>query len=178
VDFGVVGHISKHKTSEEVTILDVGCSTGVAMHGCISELKRSRIKSKSVLVDMCETVCNKATNLFLGADNVTVKNKNIMNLVGYDNQMDFVICMNVATKIKDELKSDIIDKCAKILKSDGRLIINKSIIKNISNQGLGDLDTEYLGSCWMLLVGNKSISAVSMSKQDAFNLAKKYNPNH
>ena len=120
-EIGVTGHILRC-TKEHggvVDVLDVGCSTGIAMDKARSCLLKHDIKLYTVGFDISANVKQAAeTNMdeFVCAD--------ILDVDNYDGKADVVVCASAARYVDGDHKGKIVKKCAKLLKKDGMLIVS------------------------------------------------------
>ena len=138
LSLGVDGHIIKNVHSGNIRIMDVGCSKGTAMAKCIQELSSQNISAYCIGIDMNKQICQEAIKRL-----ECVVNKRITDVDDYNGTMDFVVCMNVVTRVTDEVKIKIIRKCAEKLKPHGRLIINKNILSNTDIQNCQNVDMTF-----------------------------------
>ena len=119
-EIGITRHMLMHtkKSKQKVTVIDVGCSTGIAMNKAKACLKKEGIKMYTIGIDISSKVAcsaRKNMNEFIQLD--------ITNVLDRNDTADLVVCANMAICIDGDKQSDIIKKCGDLLKPDGALIV-------------------------------------------------------
>lgn len=112
----VIDHLNQKKISNPI-IIDVGCSTGIALKKTFEAMKRSSYNPYTIGIDQSKYVKSKAEgNLsrFI--------NRDALDVDDLENTADVVICSKAAIYILGAKRSAIIRKCASFLKRDGILI--------------------------------------------------------
>lgn len=107
---------AKKNNKKYLDILDVGCSSGIAMKDLQNKLKEKGIVVKTAGVDPSHRIKNDADkNLdrFISGDILKVK---------AEPEFDVVVCSKMVLFVSPKLRSDIISKCAEFLKENGGLV--------------------------------------------------------
>jgi len=129
---GITDHIQKHAKEnclETVKVVDVGCSTGVAMRDCARQLSGKGIILETAGVDQAEKVKSEAeanVNRFIMGDIMSLTVKECHSLMNAD-----VVILSRVLRYVDG-KSELQRRCAGFLKTGGILLVNnghKTIVK-------------------------------------------------
>jgi Zn-dependent protease with chaperone function/SAM-dependent methyltransferase len=122
-DNGVRDHIldyTKGKGVRSLTILDVGCSKGVAARTLKSDLEREGVDTHILGVDLSPKVAKKAAKNLDGFYQVDVLETGQEDLP----LVDAVVCSYAAILVTGDRRANIIRRCAEQLKPDGILVTN------------------------------------------------------
>jgi SAM-dependent methyltransferase len=120
---GVTYHVIDHAQASSkrfLTILDVGCSTGVAVKRLKANLEKLGIRSEVIGVDISKKVMQKAKrNLdrFVCSD-IRLLGKEDLPLA------DVVICSYAAIWVTANTRYEMVHRCAEQLRDDGLLVTN------------------------------------------------------
>lgn len=119
-DFGVTGYMLSHlRDIKNAVVIDVGCSNGKAVLGSKQCLSKHGIDIYAIGIDI-STRKNIITNAEKNLDEFI--NKNVLEVSQYVGKADVVVCLNATRLVSNNLKSEIIKKCAWFLKPNGVLI--------------------------------------------------------
>lgn len=112
----IIDHLSQQKIPNPI-IIDVGCSTGIALKETSEAMKRLSYKPYTIGIDQSKNVKSKAERNLCRFINSDVKDVDDL-----ENTADVVICSKAAIYILGTRRSEIVRKCASFLKSSGILI--------------------------------------------------------
>jgi len=111
-----VDHL-KEQGIKRPTIIDVGCSTGIAMRKTAEIMRISEFDPYTIGIDASKNVKSKAEKN-LGK----FINRDVIDVDDQENTADVVICSRAAIFVLGTRRADIIRKCASFLKDNGILI--------------------------------------------------------
>lgn len=120
---GITFHVLDYATGEKkstLTVIDVGCSYGVAAKTVKADLAKRGIDATVYGVDVSERVRKKAqTNLdyFIGGDITTIPSTALP-------EADVVICSFAINLVSPEIKYNVVRSCARFLKAEGVFVTN------------------------------------------------------
>lgn len=121
------------------TIIDVGCSFGIAMKKASEIMKISGIDPFTIGIDTSKSVKSKAEkNLDQFID------RDVLEVYNQEGIADIVICSKAALYILGTQRADIIRKCASFLKDDGILITD---VDCYPPRTVGENTTRFLKLC-------------------------------
>lgn len=126
---GATGYALHHvRCKDAATVIDVGCSTGVAMLECKKCIAQHGIRIRAIGIDMSEKVVVSAEN---NLDEFIPKN--VLDVTTHKEDADVVMCLNVIRFVGWDVRSEIIRKCAWFLSEKGVLItgVDKKHEENI-----------------------------------------------
>ena len=119
-DFGVTGYMFLHaKGMKDVTVIDVGCSKGIAVAESKKCLAKHGVRLHTIGIDMSDDA-KLAAEAESNLDEFV--NGNALEVDGYTGRADIVVCLNVVRFVRGNVKSRIVEKCAEFLKPDGVFI--------------------------------------------------------
>lgn len=124
---GATGYaLSYARRRDKVTIVDVGCSTGVAMSECKRCIVRQGIGVHAIGIDMSGDVAARAKGEL---DEFILDD--VLDVDSHQGDADVVMCLNVARFVTWDVRCRIVRKCAWFLNGDGMLItgIDKEHLK-------------------------------------------------
>lgn len=114
-DFAIE-HLRQQRIKKPV-IIDVGCSSGIAMKKSAETMKIAGFDPFTIGIDASKSVKSKAEkNLDKFID------RDVLEVDDQENTADVVICSKAAIYILGIRRADIIRKCASLLKNNGILI--------------------------------------------------------
>ena len=130
-EMGIAYHVLEHARTcqDTVNIIDVGCSTGVALNRIQKCLLTQGIKLHTVGIDASKWVESEAVaNLdeFVADDVLKVKDR--------DETADVVICVNVTRLINRLQKYNILMQCWKFMKPTGMFVGTMKIPKGVGSK--------------------------------------------
>ncbi len=102
---------------KDPTIIDVGCSTGIAIKNTVEILRKQAFNSYVIGINASKTIKSKAEK---NVDRFI--NKDVLDVESLDSTADIVICHKAAIFVRGTRRADIIRKCATFLKDSGILI--------------------------------------------------------
>ena len=115
---GATGYALYHvRCKDAATIIDVGCSTGVALLECKGYIDQQGTFIRAIGIDNSKEVASTAKeNLdeFIPRD--------VLDVNAHKGDADVVMCLNVIRFVEWDVRSKIIKKCAKFLNEKGMLI--------------------------------------------------------
>ena len=124
-DLGIPCIIKEHAKRtglQELCVVDVGCSKGVAMDNCKQLLVERGLRIKSVGIDQSSKVKKDAEN---NLDEFRLANVACKEIYGI--AADVVICANALRGVSPTEKSIVIKKCAEFLNTRGIFILVDSV---------------------------------------------------
>ncbi|BDQ30602.1 hypothetical protein NZNM25_07560 [Nitrosopumilus zosterae] len=106
-----------NNSKKKLIILDVGCSSGIAMKYVQDYLKQKNIETFTIGIDISKNVVKDASK---NLDKFI--NEDLLNVNDFVKKADVVICSKAAIFVTGEIRYKIIRKCSDFLKNDGILI--------------------------------------------------------
>lgn len=112
---------------KRLVIIDVGCSTAVALKRLQNEMKTAGIEAYTIGIDLSKKVkreAEKNVDEFINMDILKIDNKRFT--------ADIVICSKMAIYVSAKRRSNILLKSSELLKNDGALITDVDYYEKIS----------------------------------------------
>lgn len=117
--------------TETARVLEIGCSFG----GNIIPFALANPKSKVIGLDLSKVQVDEGNKLIdsLGADNIKLYQKNIVDYKGEFGEFDYIICHGVYSWVPEEVQNAILDVIKKSLSKNGVAVISYNVYPGWKN---------------------------------------------
>ena len=117
--------------TETARVLEIGCSFG----GNIIPFALANPKSKVIGLDLSKVQVDEGNKLIdsLGADNIKLYQKNIVDYKGEFGEFDYIICHGVYSWVPEDVQNAILDVIKKSLSKNGVAVISYNVYPGWKN---------------------------------------------